>query len=53
MFSPGYEVEMQTKPDITKKIEEDDTPLTTEQAAAILLQGNSPISFFVSSGLSL
>jgi 3-dehydrosphinganine reductase len=39
MFTPGYEVENQTKPKITKRIEETDDGLTAEQAASGLLKG--------------
>ncbi|TDL24988.1 oxidoreductase [Rickenella mellea] len=39
MLTPGYDEEMKTKPYITKKIEEDDSALTSEQAAAILFKG--------------
>ena len=33
MHSPGFETEMKTKPSITKKIEEDDTPRISDMAA--------------------
>jgi len=39
MNTPGYETEMITKPEITKKIEEDDIPLSAEDASAILVKG--------------
>ena len=39
MFTPGYEVENQTKPKITKRIEETDDGLTAEQAASGLFKG--------------
>ena len=39
MYTPGYEVEMQTKPAITKKIEETDKGLSPEQAARAMLAG--------------
>jgi 3-dehydrosphinganine reductase len=39
MYTPGYEAEMQTKPTITKKIEETDEGLTPEQAARTMLAG--------------
>jgi len=39
MYTPGYEVEMQTKPEITKKIEETDEGLSPEQAARAMLAG--------------
>jgi len=39
ILSPGYEVEQRTKPQITKDIEEDDTPITPEKAAALLIRG--------------
>ncbi|ETW74922.1 hypothetical protein HETIRDRAFT_423527 [Heterobasidion irregulare TC 32-1] len=39
MLTPGYEAENQVKPRITREFEEDDTPLTPEDAAATLLKG--------------
>ncbi|EPQ55594.1 oxidoreductase [Gloeophyllum trabeum ATCC 11539] len=39
MFTPGYEEENKTKPKITLKIEEDDSGLQPNQAAAGLLKG--------------
>ncbi|KAF8335049.1 uncharacterized protein EI90DRAFT_3280159 [Cantharellus anzutake] len=39
MHTAGYEVEQQTKPWITNKIEEGDSPTTSEKAAASLLKG--------------
>ena len=39
MYTPGYEAEMQTKPAITKKIEETDEGLSPEQAARAMLAG--------------
>ncbi|TFY69728.1 hypothetical protein EVG20_g3024 [Dentipellis fragilis] len=39
MLTPGYETENKTKPKITLKIEEGDSPLTAEKAAEILFQG--------------
>jgi 3-dehydrosphinganine reductase len=39
MHTPGYEVEMLTKPAITAKIEEGDTPVTPANAAKALLKG--------------
>jgi 3-dehydrosphinganine reductase len=39
ILSPGYENEQKTKPQITKDIEEDDTPIAPEKAAAYLLSG--------------
>jgi 3-dehydrosphinganine reductase len=39
MFTPGYEEENKTKPQITLKIEETDGGLTGEQAAAAMLNG--------------
>jgi 3-dehydrosphinganine reductase len=39
MYTPGYEVENQTKPKVTKRIEETDPGLTAEQAALALLKG--------------
>jgi len=39
IYSPGYEEENKTKPDITKAIEEGDEGVTPEQGAAILLKG--------------
>lgn len=43
MYTPGYEAEMQTKPAITKKIEETDEGLSPEQAARALLAGSHTI----------
>ncbi|WVQ79783.1 hypothetical protein IAT38_001883 [Cryptococcus sp. DSM 104549] len=39
IVSPGYEVENVTKPEVTKKIEETDTPLAPEVSAAHLEAG--------------
>ena len=39
MHTPGYDVEMLTKPGITAKIEEGDTPVTPGNAAKALLKG--------------
>lgn len=39
MHTPGYEEEMKTKPEITKKIEESDDALTGKQAAMAMLSG--------------
>lgn len=39
MFSPGFDEEMKTKPQITKDIEEGDQPATTEYAAMALYKG--------------
>ncbi|KDQ50617.1 hypothetical protein JAAARDRAFT_164666 [Jaapia argillacea MUCL 33604] len=39
MLTPGYDEEQKTKPKITLKIEEGDTPLTAEQAAIGLIKG--------------
>ena len=47
MFSPGYEVEMRTKPEITKRIEEDDIPLTTDEAATVLFHGKFSSTFLL------
>jgi 3-dehydrosphinganine reductase len=44
MYTPGYEEEMKTKPEITKKIEESDDGLTSEQAANAML-GGTPIIY--------
>jgi 3-dehydrosphinganine reductase len=41
MYTPGYEEEMKSKPEITKKIEESDTGLTSEQAASAMLSGKA------------
>ncbi|KAA1472316.1 oxidoreductase [Dentipellis sp. KUC8613] len=45
MLTPGYETENKTKPKITLKIEEGDSPLTAEQAAEILFKGVSNNQF--------
>lgn len=39
MKTPGYEEEEKLKPAITKKIEEGDKGLTTEEAAAAMYRG--------------
>ena len=39
MYTPGYEEENKTKPEITKKIESTDEGLTAEQAAQSLYEG--------------
>jgi len=39
MFTPGYEEENKTKPQIVKKIESADDGLTAEQAALALFRG--------------
>lgn len=39
ILSPGYENEQKTKPGITKQIEEGDTPIAPEAAAALLIKG--------------
>lgn len=39
MFTPGYEEENKTKPELVLKIEESDAGLTPEQAAEGLYQG--------------
>lgn len=39
ILSPGYENEQKTKPAVTKKIEEGDTPIAPEKAAALLIRG--------------
>lgn len=41
MHTPGYDVEMLTKPAITAKIEEGDTPITPANAAKALLKGEN------------
>jgi 3-dehydrosphinganine reductase len=46
MFTPGYEEENKTKPKITLKIEEDDSGLTADQAAAAMLNGVSAARAF-------
>jgi 3-dehydrosphinganine reductase len=43
MYTPGYEAEMQTKPAITKKIEETDEGLSPEQAARAMLAGTRTV----------
>lgn len=39
IYSPGYEEENKTKPEITKKIEDADEGITPDQAAEILVRG--------------
>jgi len=39
IMTPGYEEEMKTKPEITKEIEKDDTPMSAEACAAVLWAG--------------
>lgn len=39
MITPGFETEEQTKPAITRKIEEGDTPVSPDQAARSLIKG--------------
>ncbi|KAL1413662.1 3-dehydrosphinganine reductase [Vanrija albida] len=39
ILSPGYDNEQKTKPAITKQIEEGDTPVAPEVAAALLIRG--------------
>ncbi|KZS97062.1 oxidoreductase [Sistotremastrum niveocremeum HHB9708] len=39
MKTPGYEIEMQTKPAVQKKIEETDDGITPEQGAAAIIKG--------------
>lgn len=39
ILSPNFEVENRTKPDITKKIEEGDTPMTPEACVECLIAG--------------
>ena len=39
MYTPGYKVENMTKPRLTLEFEADDTPLTPEEAARILIKG--------------
>ncbi|KAJ9121604.1 hypothetical protein QFC22_002223 [Naganishia vaughanmartiniae] len=39
ILSPNYEVESRTKPDITKKIEEGDTPMTPDECVKCLMTG--------------
>lgn len=39
ILSPNYEVENRTKPEITKKIEEGDTPMTPEDCVKCLING--------------
>jgi 3-dehydrosphinganine reductase len=46
MFSPGYEEENKTKPELVLKIEESDGGLTPEKAAEGLYEGTVPASFF-------
>ncbi|KAJ9111701.1 hypothetical protein QFC19_001061 [Naganishia cerealis] len=42
ILSPNYEVENRTKPAITSKIEEGDTPMTPEDCVKCLITGKSP-----------
>ncbi len=42
MYSPGYEEENKTKPELVRKIEESDEGLTPERAAEGLYQGAVP-----------
>ena len=44
MYTPGYEEENKTKPQLTLKIEESDGGLTPEKAAEGLYEGAVPIS---------
>jgi hypothetical protein len=44
ILSPNFEVENRTKPDITKKIEEGDTPMTPEACVKCLITGTLPAS---------
>jgi 3-dehydrosphinganine reductase len=39
MYTPGYDEENKTKPDIVKKIESTDEGTTAEQAAQVLYKG--------------
>ncbi|TYJ53269.1 hypothetical protein B9479_006083 [Cryptococcus floricola] len=39
ILSPGYEKEMMTKPDVTRKIEDGDKPITPEESVAALESG--------------
>lgn len=39
MLSPGYDEENKAKPKITRKIEEGDTPISCDAAAALLVKG--------------
>jgi len=39
MHTAGFDVEQQTKPEITKKIEKDDVPVSPDKAAKILVKG--------------
>ena len=43
ILSPNFEVENRTKPDITKKIEEGDTPMTPEACVECLITGRLPL----------
>ena len=45
MYTPGYEEENKTKPQLTLKIEESDGGLTPEKAAEGLYEGAVPISY--------
>jgi len=44
MYTPGYEEENKTKPQLTLKIEESDGGLTPEKAAEGLYEGAVPIT---------
>ena len=44
MYTPGYEEENKTKPELTRKIEESDDGLTAEKAAEGLYEGIVPVT---------
>jgi 3-dehydrosphinganine reductase len=47
ILSPGLENENKTKPAITKKLEEGDTPATPEECAKAMLKGLEKNQFFM------
>jgi len=51
MHTPGYDTEMKTKPDITKLIEDDDTPISAEEAAYLVVKGVSRGDHHISGNL--
>ena len=46
MYTPGYEEENKTKPELVLKLEESDKGLTAEQAAEGLYEGAVPAFLF-------
>ena len=39
MYTPGFDEENKTKPELSRKIEEEDEGLTADQAAQALIKG--------------